>query len=557
MICSFSKEFSLSANTAVENSFIREYLKEAPGDAVKVYLYGLYLCSSPNADASVKDFAAAVNLSEAVVLDCFNYWEECGLVTVVEKEPLTVKYLPVNTLSYSSPRKFKAEKYTEFSKGLQALLPDRMISTSEYSEYFSVMETYSIAPEAMLMIVKYCADRKGADISYRYVSKVAKDFGSRGITTVEKVEKELSSYILRTGEIAKILKTLSVRRQPDIDDLNFFKKWTQELSFEPEIIRFAAKTLKKSSMQKLDELLSELYSAKLFTKEEIEGFAARKKAAYDVAVKFNRSLSVYVEVLDAEVENYINKWLSYGYSEETLTLIANRLFKDGKNTLKNADELIEKLRGRGIIDLSSVNDYFEEELKADEFLQKMLLTCGVNRRPNPWDRENLALWKSWNFSEETILEAAKAAAGKNSPTAYMHGVLSNWKNNGVYTVESAESDAFTQEDYNREYARRRTAAVSRAQKNLERAQEVEGFTKIYERLFGIEKDLAFAEISGDKAVLDALEKEKEELSLTAEKLLGGIGLTFSDLSPRYFCEKCKDTGYVGTRRCDCWDKKPD
>ena len=156
-----------------------------------------------------------------------------------------------------------------------------------------------------------------------------------------------------------------------------------------------------------------------------------------------------------------------------------------------------------------------------------------------------------------ILEAAKAAAGKTSPTAYMHGILSNWKNKGYYTVESAEAAPLTQEDYNREYARRRTVAVSRAQKNLERAQNIDGFSDVYARLFGIEKDLAFAEISGDKDVLNELEKEKSQLFSDAEKMLNGIGLTYDDLSPKYACEKCNDTGYVGTKRCDCFDKKVD
>ena len=158
-----------------------------------------------------------------------------------------------------------------------------------------------------------------------------------------------------------------------------------------------------------------------------------------------------------------------------------------------------------------------------------------------------------------ILEAAKTAAGKTSPTAYMNGVLSNWKNKGVYSVEASQNPqtSLTVEDYNREYARRRTIAVSRSQKNLERAQEIEGFRKIYERLFGIEKDIAFAEIAEDRAAITALESEKADLNAKAEKLLSEIGLTFADLSPRYACEKCLDTGYVGTHWCDCFDKKVD
>ena len=125
-------------------------------------------------------------------------------------------------------------------------------------------------------------------------------------------------------------------------------------------------------------------------------------------------------------------------------------------------------------------------------------------------------------------------------------------------MENAKTSTdYAQEEYNREYARRRTLAVSRAQKNLERAQELEGFSKIYERLFGIEKDLAFAEIANDEKTTEELKAEKADLTAKAEKLLKTIGLDFSDLSPKYACEKCGDTGYVGTHRCDCFDKHTD
>ena len=82
----------------------------------------------------------------------------------------------------------------------------------------------------------------------------------------------------------------------------------------------------------------------------------------------------------------------------------------------------------------------------------------------------------------------------------------------------------------------------------------EGFAAVYDRLSGIERDLAFAELSGNKDALDALENEKAQLTEKAAELLKPAGLTLSDLSPRYACEKCKDTGYVGSHRCDCLDK---
>ena len=42
------------------------------------------------------------------------------------------------------------------------------------------------------------------------------------------MEKELSSYILRTSVIERILKALSLRRQPELEDATLLKKWTIE-----------------------------------------------------------------------------------------------------------------------------------------------------------------------------------------------------------------------------------------------------------------------------------------------------------------------------------------
>ena len=223
------------------------------------------------------------------------------------------------------------------------------------------------------------------------------------------------------------------------------------------------------------------------------------------------------------------------------------------------DALIDELRGRGFITLSGVGDYFNEQEKVDEFISKLLSIVGLSRRPNPWDRENLNVWKGWNFSDEMILESAKLSAGKNSPIAYMNGILSNWKNNGIFSLENLSSSVpiadDTQETYNREYQRRRTIALSRAQKNNEIAMSIDGFANVYSRLNSIEKDLAFAEIASDTITLEKLENEKKELLQKANDLLSAKSLSLRDLSPVYACEKCNDTGYVGTHRCDCFNKK--
>ncbi len=557
MTCSYSKEYSNSAFTDVENTFIFNYVPLAEGDAVKVYLYGLFLCKNPALDQPLEEIAKTLDMTEEQILKHFAFWEEYGLVSIISKSPLSVKYLPVRSLYSSKPRKFKTEKYADFTKSVQFLISSRMISTSEYSEYFSVMETYNIKPEAMLMIIRYCIDRKGTDIGYRYIIKVAKDFGNRGVITVDSIEKELSSYVLRTAELEKILSALSLRRQPDIDDLNLLKKWTVDLNFEITSIIYAAKTIKKGGMEKLDSFLMELYSHKCFTKEEIASYTKSIQSVYDLAIKINKALSIYVEVISTVVNTYTSKWLSYGFEENTLLLIANHCFTTGNNSLSFMDEEIEALRNRGIIDLTSVSDFYENEKRTEKFLSTMLRTAGVNRRPNKWDKDNLNVWTSWNFSQEMILEAAKISSGKNNPLAYMNGVLSNWKNNGVFTLDNINLDKpsspkdMTQEAYNAEYSHRRNVAIIRAQNNLEKARELQGFSTLYERTFSIEKDLAFAEIAQNDELIKTLEEEKILVNEKIDKLLKTISLTQQDLTPQYRCRKCGDTGYVGTNRCDC------
>ncbi len=559
MSCSFSKDFSASSFTGVENTFINEYLPSASGDNVKVYLYGLFLCQNPAINKSLKDIADYLCLTEEKVLEAFTYWEDFGAVTVLSKDPLNVTFNPLRANSGGKVRKYKPEKYAEFTKGLQLLFPDKMISTGEYTEYFHIMESYSMKPEAMLMLAKYCVDLKGKSIGYKYVTKVAKDFANRGLTSLEQVELELSSYVTKTFELESILRAMSIRRTPDHEDAKLLKKWTGELDFEMESILFAAKKLKKGSMEKLDSFLLELHATKSFTPSEISEFIDKKQAVYDLAVKINKALSIYVEVLEPVIENYTDKWLSFGFEGEALLAIANECFKTGKNTLSDMDDMIEMLRTRGFIDLSSVGDYFENQKKQDEFIRRFLMTVGVNRRPNSWDRENIEIWKTWNFTEEMILEAGKLAAGKSSPIPYVNKVLSNWKNNGLFSKDVLNENSViandnSQENYNREYERRRTLAHSRAQKNSEKAMSLDGFSSVYGRINGIEKDLAFAELSGNNESLAKLEKEKDELIAKAQDILKTANLTLRDLSPRYACEKCNDTGYVGTHRCDCFGK---
>ena len=77
MVCSFSKEFSAAANVSVENGFILEYMPEATGEAVKVYLYGLYLTEEKKGE----DIACALDMTENKIREALIYWQKQGLLS--------------------------------------------------------------------------------------------------------------------------------------------------------------------------------------------------------------------------------------------------------------------------------------------------------------------------------------------------------------------------------------------------------------------------------------------------------------------------------------------
>lgn len=431
--CSFTKEGVKNHSTTIDNVFIQDYLPEADGQAAKVYLYGLYVCQNQTDDFDFAKFCANLYMEEETVKDCFRYWEDFDLVSIISEEPFSVKYLPIAI--GGKPRKFKAGKYDEFNKSLQSLITERMISTSEYSDYFSLMEDYQIKPEAMIMICKYCVDIKGSNISGKYILAVAKDFAIRGITTVDSIEIELADYFDKSSDIQKILSSIGLKRKADIDDLNYYNKWVKDFGFEIDAITYVAKSTKAKSVIKLDEIVSELYSAKVFSKKEIETYLSKKADNIELAKKITRELSVYVEVIKPVLDNYLNPWLSLGYDGETLLFLANYCFKKRKRTLDDMNDTVKSLYKNGLISIVDIADYIKRRGRDDEFIKTLLDATGTMRSPNEWDRKNLSTWREWGFSDEMVMTAAKISGGRNNPMIYMNGILSNWKNKKIFTPE--------------------------------------------------------------------------------------------------------------------------
>lgn len=436
--CSFSKENISTGKTFIDNQFIVNYLPEAPEQAVKVYLYGLYLCQNSDISIDIFNFASNLNVSVEEIIHCFRYWDEYGVVSIISEEPFSVRYYPVSDVT-AKYRRIKPEKYEDFSKIIQSIITGRMISVTEYNEYFSLMENTNLKPEAFIMLIKYCTELKGNNIGFKYILAVAKDFVARGITTTELVEAELDQYFIATTELGEIFKALKSTKSPDIEDMQAYKRWTDKLLFEHDFIIEVIKITKAKTIKKLDLNLEELYSNKCFTKSDAESYFARKKHLFSICAEITKTLGIYVEVLDNVLSTYVSPWLSKGFDSETLIFIADYCFRKNKRTLELMNETVTMLYKLGLITIQSITLYIEKFNKNDDFIRKILSSAGIERRANQWDRENLENWRSWGFTDDMILEAAKRSSHTSNPIKYVNSILSNWKSQNVFTVSEIPS----------------------------------------------------------------------------------------------------------------------
>jgi DnaD/phage-associated family protein len=443
MLVSFSGEYLLDSYTGIDNLFISEYLPQAPDMCVKVYIYGLFLCAHPHTpDNDLEKMARALVMQPSEIIDAYTYWAELGLVSIVGHNPFAVRYLPPkNALNI---KKYSATKYAEFNMKLEAMF-DREILPNEFNEYYGLIETYHIEPEAFLLIVRYCVELKGGDINYKYISAVARNWASAGITTCERVEQKISEYDKVSEELIQVMKALGSRKKADIDERSMYLKWKEEFLFDLDTVIAVAKRIKKGGFAKLDAVLTKYYENKMMTIQEIETFESNRDKLYALARNINRVLGVYYEQLDYMIETYISDWLSKGFEEDALFMIADACFRRHIRTLEGMNDLVNKFYKQGLVSANSIGAHIERLSETDKKIKKIFETLNIEKNTTSWDRDNYRTWTySWGLSDELILYCAEIAKGTASPMAYMNKVLASWYDQKITTVEQAKQSSVIQ-----------------------------------------------------------------------------------------------------------------
>lgn len=563
----YSGEFTANMFTSVENRFITQYLPQADGDAVRAYLYGLYLCQCAG-EFDAESTAKLLRIPYKKLVDIFGFWEECDLVHVLSRDPLYVEYLPVSA-AVGKPKPVRPEKYSEFNRELYKLLQKagKDFKPYEMQRILEFLENNPMEQQAFLLVAEYCARKDGEKLSAAHILNKAAKLCKEHKYTYEQAEQELADYNAHEKEILRIFTLLGIYRKPQDSDYDYLDKWTG-WGMELRAVYACAECLKKGTVSTLDSLVSELHEKDAHTESDAREYLARREELTSVVFAVARRLGVKIQNPRPYADEYAEKWLEHGYDTESLSLIASLCLKLGYG-FAETDSLLDSLYAEGIVDGAGVKQYCAARDKQFKLLQSVQAICGIVKKTQS-ALDMIATWRNWNFSDEIILEAAKRSANAAAPLPYMNKLLSEWKRLGAYTLGEIEekaalkpnadasfkSEAAIAADKRSEREHHYAVLRQRAQARAEKAQSLAEKDDAYRAADGAVKkgeiELAKAEVFSPEA-LPAL-REKLRLAHAARTAaLAELHLSEEDLLPKYACEKCSDTGFLPNGRlCDCY-----
>lgn len=439
--CEFSTEVVSKNVTTIDNIFISEFMPYASENCVKVYLYGLYKCSSGK-DNDIEQFEKVLQISKEDIVSIFYYWQEVGLVQVINIDPIQVKYLPIKN-ALQKMKKYNVDKYTAFNISAQEIIGSKMLTPREFEDFYYIIENLRMEKECLLKIIDYCVKMKGKNIAVSYITTVARNWAYEGVLTSSDVDERLISQERISGDVALVLKAIGVKRSASIDEYQSYLHWTEDMGISLDLIIFVAKLLKVKNFNKLDGLINKCYSLRLESQREIEDYFKSQELMFGIAKSVVKKLGLWYDDLTSVVETYISNWCQLGFGEDAIIKLADYAFRSSVRTLEGLNKIINNMFKLGLLTSDDIDRHLEDIVKNDTLIKQILEDLGINREVNSMDRNLYKTWiYSWNLNDEIIKYACSLCDGKYLPLQYLNKILSECHLNNLNTLEDVKKHNF-------------------------------------------------------------------------------------------------------------------
>lgn len=244
--------------TEVENLFITEFLPTAPGEYVKVYLFGL-MYAQHDLEMDVSKLSRVMKIAEADILAAWGYWAKKGLLKIWHNNDNTeyeIEYLSLMEDLYGRGIKESEENNAsdpseedEISKvvnmEIQAIfgkyesLTGKMLSTEEARKIGDAIFTYSILPDIMSYSVEYCVSEDKASVNQ--IINTAVNWVKQGCQNLADVREYIAEHSQRITNYNLIFREMGFNRLPNPPDREMMDRWFDEMGFTIKEILEACK----------------------------------------------------------------------------------------------------------------------------------------------------------------------------------------------------------------------------------------------------------------------------------------------------------------------------
>lgn len=277
----------LFSETTIPDVFFTEYLSQASGDAIKLYLYLVFL-SKYGKDVKLNDLSKKLNLPLKDIQESIKYWEDNHVITKkntgyiinnIQEIELHKLYKPKLSLSPETIKETAQNQYrAKAIENINNEFFNGVMSPSWYNDIDLWFKKYSFDEEVMIALFRYCFNRSA--LHRNYLQTVADAWFKNKIKTFN----DLDSYYEKQERLSKICKSISKKlgytRQLTQYEEAYVEKWILDFGYSLEIIEIALKkTTSKSNpnFDYLDKLLCDWHERGFKSVSEIQDFLINLK----------------------------------------------------------------------------------------------------------------------------------------------------------------------------------------------------------------------------------------------------------------------------------------
>ncbi len=248
--------------TTVANLFIDEYMPQANGTYVKVYLLILRDLCADSVNISVSNIADRLWLTENDVLRSFKYWESMGLIAIsLDSEghirELTLKnpakktagtsislvtpaadssvHSDKYTRTYTTPEIAGVARNEEFSfiATIVEKYMEQPLSPSDVELIVYLFDNLKFSQELIFHLYDYCISR--GKKSHTYIQKVAIDWDKHGVDTVDKAKAHTAGF---EAQYMDVMRAFGISKAPAPAQKEYIDSWLM-MGFGSELIKEA------------------------------------------------------------------------------------------------------------------------------------------------------------------------------------------------------------------------------------------------------------------------------------------------------------------------------